>query len=103
MWTMKASSLFDCVQKISQYNLDGIADKITCPTLLCDGAEDHSFPGQPRKLFEALNCPKTYLLFTAEDAAADHCHAGASLLLNQRVFDWLDELLPYKAANQSRI
>jgi len=44
-------------------------------------------------LFDALRCPKTHLLFTAEDAAEEHCHAGATLLLNQRVFDWLDEML----------
>ena len=93
MWTLQAASLADCVQKMQQYTLDGIAGQITCPTLVCDAEEDHAFAGQPKKLYAALRCPKTYLLFTAEDAAEEHCHAGASLLLNQRVFDWLDETL----------
>jgi pimeloyl-ACP methyl ester carboxylesterase len=93
MWTMRASSPFDCTQKMQQYTLDGIAGKIACPTLICDAEEDHAFAGQPRMLFDALNCPKSYLLFTAEDAAEEHCHAGATLLLNQRIFDWLDEML----------
>ena len=91
MWTMQGSSLFDCAIKMQQYSLDGIAGQITCPTLVCDAEADHAFAGQPRMLFEALRCPKTYLLFTAEDAAEEHCHAGAALLLNQRIFDWLDE------------
>gem|GEM_PF-6085892 len=26
------------------------------------------------------------------DAAEEHCQAGASLLSNQRVFDWLDKM-----------
>jgi len=27
------------------------------------------FPGQPRKVFEALTCPKKYILFTSEEGA----------------------------------
>ncbi len=91
MWTMQASSPFDCAQKMGQYALDGVVGQITCPTLVCDAEEDHAFAGQPRMLFEALRCLKTYLLFTADEAAEEHCHAGATLLLNQRIFDWLDE------------
>jgi hypothetical protein len=45
------------------------------------------------KLFDTLHCPKSYLLFTADDTVEEHCYIGASLLLNQRVFDWLDETL----------
>ena len=81
----------DVAQKMGQYNLEGLAGQITCPTLVCDAESDHAFAGQPRMLFDELRCPKTYLLFTAEDAAEEHCHAGAALLLNQRIFDWLDE------------
>nr|BBH87701.1 hypothetical dipeptidyl aminopeptidase/ acylaminoacyl-peptidase related protein [Thermosporothrix sp. COM3] len=93
MWTMQASSPFEFGQKMQHYTLEGIADQITCPTLVCDAEKDHFFAGQPMKLYEALTCPKTYMLFTAEDAAEEHCHEGATLLLNQRVFDWLDETL----------
>ena len=93
MWTLQANSLKDCFQKMRPFNLENIARKITCPTLVCDAEADHSFAGQPKILFDALRCPKSYLLFTAEDTAEEHCHAGASLLLNQRIFDWLDETL----------
>ena len=67
MWTMQASSPFDCAQKMGQYALDGVVGQITCPTLVCDAEEDHAFAGQPRMLFEALRCLKTYLLFTADE------------------------------------
>ena len=93
MWTMQASSFYECILKMRQYTLAGLAEKITCPTLVCDAENDHFFAGQPRTLFEALRCPKTYLLFTAEDAAEEHCHAGATHLLNQHIFDWLDETI----------
>jgi len=90
---MQATSLVDCAQKMRQYTMEGVAEKVACPTLVCDAEKDHFFAGQPKKLYDALACPKTYLLFTALDAAEEHCHEGAALLLNQRVFDWLDETL----------
>jgi pimeloyl-ACP methyl ester carboxylesterase len=93
MWAMQATSLVDCGQKMRQYTMEGVAEKVACPTLVCDAEKDHFFAGQPKKLYDALTCPKTYLLFTALDAAEEHCHEGATLLLNQRVFDWLDETL----------
>ena len=93
MWTMQAKSLADFGQQSARYTLEGVAGQVTCPTLVCDAEQDHFFSGRPQRLYEALRCPKTYLRFTAEDAAEEHCHAGAAFLLNQRVFDWLDETL----------
>jgi pimeloyl-ACP methyl ester carboxylesterase len=93
MWAMQATSFLDLLNKIGQYTLEGIADQITCPTLVCDAEKDHFFDKQPKMLYDALQCPKTYMPFTTEDAAEEHCHTGASFLLNQRVFDWLDETL----------
>ena len=43
------------------------------PTLVCEGERDHFFEGQPRKLQDALECPKTYARFTAEEGAEEHC------------------------------
>lgn len=93
MWTMQATSPVDCAQKMRQYTIAGVAEKVTCPMLVCDAEKDHFFAGQPKKLYDALTCPKTYMLFTTQDAAEEHCHEGATLLLNQRIFDWLDETL----------
>jgi dienelactone hydrolase len=93
MWTLQASSLLDLVQKMGLYTMEGIADKVLCPTLVCDPEKDHFFSGQPQMLYDALTCPKTFFHFTAEEAAEEHCHEGATHLLNQRVFDWLDETL----------
>ena len=72
---------------------DGIAEQITCPTLVCDAAEDIFFEGQPRLLFEHLTCPKTLLDFTAAEGAGAHCHAGAQRLALGRIYDWLDDTL----------
>lgn len=72
---------------------DGIAEKIACPTLVCAGADDGFFKGQPELLYQHLTCPKTLLEFTAGEGAEAHCQSGAQRLAFARVFDWLDDTL----------
>jgi pimeloyl-ACP methyl ester carboxylesterase len=72
---------------------DGIAEKISCPTLVCAGAEDGFFTGQPELLYEHLTCPRTLLEFTAQQGAEAHCQSGAQRLAFARIYDWLDDVL----------
>ncbi|MER7771695.1 alpha/beta fold hydrolase [Kitasatospora sp. NPDC096140] len=76
---------------------DGIAERITCPTLVCEAAEDLFFAGQARALHDHLTCPKTLLEFTAEEGADAHCQAGAQRLALARIYDWLDDTLAASA------
>jgi len=74
------------------YNLrDGIAEKIRCPTLVCEAEKDLFFTGQAQELFDHLTCRKTMLRFTAAEGAGAHCEIGASRLALARIYDWLDE------------
>jgi pimeloyl-ACP methyl ester carboxylesterase len=88
-----ANSALELVEKVSEYSMYDIADKIKCPTLLLAGEKDHSFTGQAKKLYDLLKCQKKYILFRTEEGAEDHCHIAALSLANQRIFDWLDEIL----------
>ncbi|MFJ3231526.1 alpha/beta fold hydrolase [Streptomyces sp. NPDC086787] len=72
---------------------DGIAEKIQCPTLVCDAVEDMFFKGQPEQLYDHLTCPKTLMVFTTEEGAGAHCHPGAIRLATARIYDWLDDTL----------
>jgi pimeloyl-ACP methyl ester carboxylesterase len=72
---------------------DGIAEKIQCPTLVCDADADMFFKGQPEKLYDHLTCRKTLMLFTTEEGAGAHCHPGAMRLATARIYDWLDDTL----------
>ena len=72
---------------------DGVAEQITCPTLVCDAQEDIFFAGQPRLLLDHLTCEKTLLEFTGAEGAAAHCQSGAQRLAFGRIYDWLDETL----------
>ncbi len=79
-------------QMWKDYTLKGRAGQITCPTLVCDNAEDPA-AAQARQLYDALTSPKGYIRFTAEEAAGGHCEGGAQVLFSRRVYDWLDDTL----------
>ncbi|MFJ1709460.1 alpha/beta fold hydrolase [Kitasatospora sp. NPDC088346] len=77
---------------------DGIAEKIQCPTLVCDAEEDEFFKGQPAQLYDHLTCPKTLMHFTVAEGAGAHCHPGAMRLALARIYDWLDDTLATTSA-----
>ena len=71
---------------------------IRCPTLVLEAEKDDSFPGQPKKVYDTLTCPKSYIRFTEQEGAEEHCQCGASALCNQRIFDWLDDIFQKKTS-----
>jgi len=76
------------------YNLkDGVAERIRCPTLVCDAQDDLFFKGQPQQLYDHLTCRKTLMSFSDEDGAGSHCEVAAQRLAFARMYDWLDENL----------
>jgi len=44
-------------------------------------------------LFDHLTCPKTFLEFTVEEGADEHCQVGAQRLALARIYNWLDDAL----------
>jgi pimeloyl-ACP methyl ester carboxylesterase len=90
-YTFKASSPADWLNKLLDYDLTPVAKQISCPMLVVDVESENSFPGEARKLYEALICPKTWLYFMEEEGAGDHCQTGSPALAQQRIFDWLQE------------
>ncbi|HSZ41288.1 MAG TPA: alpha/beta fold hydrolase [Trebonia sp.] len=92
-WTFGVADLEEMLKASEPYTMAGIADRITCPTLVLDAENDQFFKGQPRRLFDALTCQKELILFREDEGAGEHCHEGALAVWHQRAFDWLDTLL----------
>jgi pimeloyl-ACP methyl ester carboxylesterase len=90
MWTAGANTPFELIQQSKNYTIKDIVQNIKCPTLVLEAEKDDSFPGQPKKVYNALTCPKSYIQFTQQEGAEEHCQCGAPALSNQRIFDWLD-------------
>jgi len=72
---------------------DGIAEKIKCPTLVCEAEKDLFFSGQAQQLFDHLTCDKAMIKFSDVEGAGAHCEVGANRLAFARIYDWLDETL----------
>ncbi len=72
---------------------DGVAERIKCPTLVCDAEGDLFFKDQPQQLYDHLTCQKMLMRFSNEDGAGAHCEVGAGRLAFARIFEWLDETL----------
>jgi dienelactone hydrolase len=87
------TSPFDVYTAARQYTLAGVAGQIRCPTLLCDPEGEQFWPGQAKTLYDALTGPKELCAFSAAEGAALHVEPLATALRNQRIFDWLDEVL----------
>lgn len=77
----------------------GIAEQITCPTLVCESEDDATFKGQPKMLFDHLTCPKEFLWFARATGAGQHCSQGAGRYAYARIFDWLDDTIGGRAAS----
>jgi hypothetical protein len=91
MWKQGATSPYDLMEKLKAYTNADIVDKIMCRMLVMDGEAEAFGAGQAKRFYDALNCPKEYMLFTAEDTGLVHCQAGALAVGSQRMFDWLEE------------
>ncbi|MEI6621272.1 MAG: alpha/beta fold hydrolase [Actinomycetes bacterium] len=80
------------VMGMREYTLKGFAERITCPTFVCNAEGDDISASAPR-LVAALTCEHEFVTFTSAEGAGDHCESGARLLYHARSFGWLDALL----------
>ncbi|MBV9357153.1 MAG: alpha/beta fold hydrolase [Chloroflexi bacterium] len=91
-WVNGASSLADYLQIVAAYTLEGRLGGIRCPTLLTAAENDPLSTSAPRVL-DGLRCRKALIQFRTSEGAGEHCEMGNRSLVDQRVFDWLDQML----------
>ena len=83
MWAMGADSAAEYLRMTTSYTLDGVADQITCPTLIMDADNDQFLKGQPEQVHQKLSAPTTLITLREADGAGEHCHMGAMSRLHQ--------------------
>ncbi len=93
MYTFGAKTPSDMLRMLKPYNMRAVADKVQCTMLVVDSEQDHDLPGQAKELYNALVCPKEYMLFTKLEGAEEHCQMGAVMISGERILNWLDENL----------
>jgi pimeloyl-ACP methyl ester carboxylesterase len=92
MWVHGAATPWEYFKMFQAYSLAAVARNIRCPTFVAE-AENDRRRGGGKDLYNALQCPKEYVLFAAGEGAGEHCEAGAHEVFFQRMFDWLDPIL----------
>jgi alpha-beta hydrolase superfamily lysophospholipase len=91
-WVHGVGTLGEYVKATFPFSMDGRLGAIRCPTALT-AAESDPLSRSADKVYDELRCPKTLLRFTAAEGAGDHCEMRNRSLLDQRLFDWLDDVL----------
>lgn len=91
MFTFHAESPSEWIRLTRPYNMEDCADKIECLMLVVDSENDKSLPGQAMQLYDALKCPKEFMLFTADEGASEHCQVGGYMISNERILGWLED------------
>lgn len=92
MLTHGFATPIEYLRGLQPYTLEGRAEQIACPTLLCT-AESDSRGNDAQPLYDAITTPKEYLRFSNAEGAGEHDEAGAATLFEQRVFGWLADRL----------
>ncbi len=93
MFTFDAKSPAEFLLMLKPYTMRECAKKITCTMLVADSEGDKDLPGQARQLYNALQCPKKYMLFTKEEGAEEHCQMGAIMISGENILNWLENKL----------
>lgn len=95
-WRMKpygTDSCYQWLQESMKYNVRDVIDQIKCPMFIADPEDEQFWPGQSVEVYEALNCPKTIVSFTREDGTNRHCQPLGRGIYDQRMLDWLDDVM----------
>ena len=73
-----------------RYTSAATVGRIACPTFVTDNETDVVSTGQGKVLFDHLECPKAFRLFTKDEGAEGHCEGMAPIVFWDAAFDWLD-------------
>ena len=84
---------FDTLIEVLQYNLSDVASAITTPIFITNPDGEQFWPGQSQALAGLVSGPAVVSNFTTEEGARLHCQPLARALTDQRMFDWLDNIL----------
>jgi hypothetical protein len=78
---------------VEQFRLGDVAKQITAPIMITDPEGEQFWAGQSKELFDAVPGTKVIVPFTKAEGADMHIEPMGRSLLEQRMYDWLDDTL----------
>jgi hypothetical protein len=89
--TTSAFEAYTAARKMTLH--DDTIRSIRCPTLVLDPDHEQFWPGQSQQLFDTLTCDKQLARFSTEEGGDWHCEPAAQSLRDERVFDFLEDVV----------
>lgn len=87
LWSFHIASPYDFFQATKAYTIKDVVSQIHMPVWIANSEYDGYFPGQPKKLADAIGENATLHNFTG--VAGNHCQIGANQELSRTIFAWL--------------
>jgi dienelactone hydrolase len=90
-WVVGAPDNETALEWAKKFTLEGVAEKVECPTLILHGENDRIVPVEAAKtLYEHIGAKRKELrIFTAEEGGAEHCQVDHRQLGVDYIGDWL--------------
>ena len=94
-WVMGTPDMDSAMEKIKDFNLAGVAEKISCPILIAHGENDTIVPVElAHRLYDAIGSKNKVLkVFTVADGGSEHCHNDNRAVGSNYIADWLADTL----------
>lgn len=94
-WVMGVADMDAALEKLRNFTLAGVAERIACPTLIVHGENDRlAARAVAERLYQAVGArDKTLKVFTAEEGGAEHCQADNRQVGIDFIADWLADKL----------
>ena len=98
-WTFRArpyaqDSPYDVLTAMRTDNVKDLAHQITTPVMIADPEGEQFWPGQSAQLAGLIGEAAVLQKFTAAEGADMHCEPMARSLVHQRMYTWLQTVLP---------
>ena len=86
-------SIYATFKTAEQYRLGDEVAQIKTPIMITQPEGEQFWPGQSQQLYDMLPGTKELVSFTNAEGAGLHCEPMGRSLLEQRIYDWLDDTL----------
>jgi dipeptidyl aminopeptidase/acylaminoacyl peptidase len=95
LWVLGVPDMDAAMEKLKQYTLAGVAEKITCPFLVTHGENDTIVPLEyAKRLYDTVSSKnKTLKIFTTEEGGSEHVQGDNRALAANFVADWVADNL----------
>lgn len=86
-----ANDMTEAREKLKNFTLEGVAEKITCPTYILHGEDDRqNFVENAYKVNEALTCEHVMEIVPKDESGSAHCSVD-DFTKSFNMYDWIEK------------